>query len=143
MKARKLTIALIAAGLLGCGAAAAESKPEFELSRVKTYTASANYAVLNDKPFANAALERIEKFDPWLHLFTRNSSDERLARECVDGNALCDARWERNDGIHGLRSRVDRIGSGIKGRVFGEKLAEHIEIDIDSSPEIGMRFEFN
>ncbi len=57
--------------------------------------------------------------------------------------ALCGMRWRKNDAFSDFRARYDRMTGGVKAGLLGESLAEHMEFDLDTSPEIKFTYEFD
>ena len=64
---------------------------------------------------------------------------DRLGRP----GALCGVRWRKNDAFSDFRDRYDRMTGGVKAGLLGAKLAEHMEFDLDTSPEIKFTYEFD
>lgn len=81
-----------------------------------------------------------------------NRADADLAFETGSGcsqdslgrdSALCGMRWRKNDAFSDLRSRYENVNRGVKSSLFGKGLARHIELDLDTSPEIKFEFKFD
>lgn len=58
-------------------------------------------------------------------------------------SALCGVRWRKSDAFSDLRSRYETVNRGVKSSLFGKGLARHIELDLDTSPEIKFEFKFD
>lgn len=67
-----------------------------------------------------------------------NCSRDALGRP----ELLCGVRWRKSDALSDLRAEYSRVNRGVKKRVFGQ-LARHIDLDLDSSPKIQFKFEFD
>jgi len=57
--------------------------------------------------------------------------------------ALSGLEWQENGSMQGLRNRYEAIGNSVKSRVFGKGLADNVDVELDGSPEIEFRFEFD
>lgn len=95
-------------------------------------------------------LDRLRVAGPWLKLLRQDYAEtEGWERdECSPGEVqgqkrLCGLRWRKTRGFTGLRTRAEEVSTGMKARVFGQELAEHLEVDIDSSPEIKFEWDFD
>ena len=80
---------------------------------------------------------------PLISWFDQPVTGAWVAAECdADSDPLCNARWRRNEGLVGVKSRLEEWSLKTRKKMFGEKLGEHIELDLDSSPEIRFSVEF-
>ena len=80
---------------------------------------------------------------PLISWFDQPVKGDWVAGECdATSDPLCDARWRRNEGLRGLKSRLDDWSLKTRQKIFGDKLGEHIEVDLDSSPEIRFSVDF-
>lgn len=70
-------------------------------------------------------------------------SEDGCARELGERPGLCNLRWRKSDALSDFRGRYQDASRSMKALVVGEKLADHIEVDIDSSPEIKFKWEFD
>ena len=56
---------------------------------------------------------------------------------------LCGVRWRKSDAFSNLRSRYEGVNRTVKTSLFGKALADHVELDLDTSPEIKFEFRFD
>lgn len=52
-------------------------------------------------------------------------------------------RWREQGGVQGLLQQYDAVGERLKSRLFGDELSRKLEIEVDGSPEIKYRLEFD
>ena len=94
-------------------------------------------------------LEQLDIAGPWLKLMGATDAE----RQWVEGSCgptdgvesaspLCGLRWRKNSAFSDLSTSLDELSHGLKSRMVGKGLADNLELDIDSSPEIRFRWEF-
>ncbi len=94
-------------------------------------------------------LERLEVAGPWLKLMGSTDAERQWVESpCSENNgvdsasALCGLRWRKINAFSDLSTSLDELSHGLKSRVVGKGLADNLELDLDSSPEIRFRWEF-
>ncbi|MDX1572179.1 MAG: hypothetical protein R3200_16975, partial [Xanthomonadales bacterium] len=94
-------------------------------------------------------LERLQLADPWLKLLRTDDAsrtgwerDECAPTEQAEPDRLCGLRWRKAGGFAGLTTRLDEVSSRMKSGVFGERLGDVVEVELDSSPEIKFEWKF-
>lgn len=79
--------------------------------------------------------------------FGRRPADEPVhplfRRHRGGGQALSGLEWREQGSFEGWKRRYEAIGNNLKARVFGKGLADNINVELDGSPEIELRFEFD
>ena len=134
------------ADTLAVGAGATESAVVIRHPYLKAYVIGNNDPATSPAtPPPPLALNRLELARPWIRLL----SDDRLNEDweppaCREGEGgLCNLRWRKNNAFSAARSRLEEVSTGLKAKVVGKSLARHLEVDIDSSPEIKFEWEFD
>lgn len=97
-----------------------------------------------------ALLDGLERAGPWLQLLGAGGAmDPWEATTCEAADVLtpparlCGVRWRRGGFYSDVSQRLDRLSSGLKRRIVGEGLADRLEFDVDRSPELRFRWDFD
>ncbi|MEM9302539.1 MAG: hypothetical protein AAGE01_10535 [Pseudomonadota bacterium] len=93
--------------------------------------------------------QRLEAAGAWLDLMEPgDEADHWEVSDCSSqdplrpASRLCGLRWRKTDGLTGIRGQLDEISTGMKAKFVGKALADNLEVDIDSSPEIKFKFDW-
>ena len=88
--------------------------------------------------------------DQWVRLIDQAAQgeqfddDTRCAPDALGrDNPLCEVRWRKTDAVTRLRSEYASVNKKVKSGVFGKSLAQYIDLDLDSSPEIRIKIDFD
>ena len=60
-----------------------------------------------------------------------------------DRKGMCRLHWRKPGGLSSLRGRYDEYSYDLTLRVAGKHLADHLEFDVDRSPEVRLRYDFD
>jgi hypothetical protein len=63
--------------------------------------------------------------------------------QSFDRPGLCILRWRKTDALSEFRAGYQQSMYGLKSRLVGKAMAHHLELDLDSSPEIRLKWEFD
>lgn len=92
----------------------------------------------------------VSKAAQWLQLIDQatvgDSWQEPVAcrnQAARERTGMCRLQWRKRGGLSSLRGRYDDLSYEMTRRVAGRHLADHLEFDIDRSPEIRLRYEFD
>ena len=149
----RFTIAMLATLLAGAmladaARAAEQSKPP----TVRPNSISLEPDAPEQKPLPTQLLPPIEPGQSsaarWLQLIDQATLGESWQEpvECRkqaarDRRGLCRLQWRKRSGLSALRGRYDEYSYEMTRRFAGKHLADHLEFDIDRSPEIRLHYD--
>lgn len=86
----------------------------------------------------------------WVHMLDKASPDDNWQRPrgcqptpLEPNQAFCNLHWRKTDALSQFLGRYQDTSNGIKSVLVGKTLARHLNLDMDSSPELRFRWEFD
>lgn len=101
-------------------------------------------------PDPEEALSLRERATRMIHFIDTAAQGETWERNGACGQdtlhdrpGLCDLRWRKSDALSDFRARYQDATHGFKSQFVGDEMARRLELDLDTSPEIRFRWEFD
>lgn len=121
----------------------------YSKSQIPTQMAAPDVPLVDPEAALTPLQQRLEAAGAWLDLMEPgDEADHWEVSDCSEQDPLlgtsrlCGLRWRKTDGLTGIRGQLDEISTGMKAKFVGKGLADNLEVDIDSSPEIKFKFDW-